>query len=254
MELELWVVALLCATFLLTGILDGISGGGGLITLPALLLTGLPPEAAFGTNKIIAYTGAIFSLGNYARSGYVVWKTALTGIPVIVASSMLGAYLLLLLDSAAIGKVVVFFLPLGALATFMPRKEKAARDLRSSDLYVRLPLVCLGMGLYDGFFGPGSGTFLTIALHVFLGLSLIPSVATSKMIGVAGSVGSGFIFIAGGHVLWALAVPCALANIAGNIIGSTCAMRIGTGLVRRFLIFSLILLFGSLVWKFWIEG
>jgi uncharacterized membrane protein YfcA len=251
MELDVWVVALLCAVFFFTGILDGIAGGGGLISLPCLLLAGLPPEAALGTNKMAAYCGVVASLGSYARTGLVVWKAALTGIPASLLGSVLGARLLLSLDSAVVGKVLVFMLPLGVLALFMPKKDMGAREMRPFDLHVKLPLVCLLLGLYDGFFGPGSGSFMVIGLHIFLGLGLLSSVATSKMIMFAGGLGGVFIFALKGHVHFLLGLPLGLCCVVGNIMGSKMAMKVGPGLVRRFLAFSLVLLFASLVWKFW---
>ena len=254
MELELWVIVLLGAVFFLTGIMDGISGGGGLITLPAMLLTGMPPEVALGTNKFIAYCGVGASLGSYARSGYVVWKAALTGIPTMALGAVIGAHLVLSLDSEMIGKVIIFLLPLGILATFMPKRDLGSREMRPLDLYFRLPLVCLVLGVYDGFFGPGSGTFMTIALHVVVGFGLIPAVATTKLISMAAGIGGLSIYVMRGTVDFMLVPPLAVCCIAGNIVGSRLAMKVGTGLIRRFLVFSLVLLFASLVWKFWISG
>lgn len=251
MELELWLVALLCAVFFCTGVMDGIAGGGGLISLPALLLAGLPPEMAMGTNKVAAYCGITASLGSYARSGLVFWKAAATGIPTMLLGAVLGARCLLSLDSAVIGKVLVFLLPLGMLAVFMPKKDRGSRALRPGDLQVRLPLICLVLGFYDGFFGPGSGTFFAIAFHIFLGFGLLQSVATSKLIMLAGGIGGVVVFILRGHVDFFVAVPISACCVAGNIVGSRLAMRVGPALVRRFLAASLSLLFISLVWKFW---
>ena len=254
MELELWVVAILCAVFFCTGFMDGIAGGGGLISLPALLLTGLPPEVAMGTNKFAAYCGVTASLGSYARSGMVVWKAALTGIPAMLIGAIIGAKSILSLDSALIGKVLVFMLPIGIFAFFMPKKDKGARETRPGDLNFRLPLICLILGFYDGFFGPGSGTFFVIALHLFIGFGLLQSVATSKMVCLVGGIGGVVMFMLKGNVNLFLAVPLGACCIIGNIVGSRMAMRIGPDLIRRFLAFSLVLLFGSLVWKFWFAG
>lgn len=254
MELEVWIVTLLCAVLFCSGFMDGIVGGGGLISLPALLLAGLPPEAALGTNKFVAYCGVAASFGTYARSGVVFWKAARTGIPAMLLGAIIGAKCLLALDSAVIGKVLIFMLPIGIFAFFMPRKDRGAREKRPGDLTFRLPLICMILGLYDGFFGPGCGTFFAIAFHLFLGFGLIPAVATSKMISLVGGMGGVIVFILKGNVNFLLGMPLGLCCVIGNIVGSRMAMRVGPGLVRRFLVVSLALLFGSLVWKFWFAG
>lgn len=251
MELELWITAVLCGVFFCTGFMDGVAGGGGLISLPALLLAGLPPEAAMGTNKVAAYCGITASMGSYARSGLVCWKAAKTGIPALCLGAVVGTKCVLSLDSELIGKLIVFLLPLGAVFTLMPKKDKGAREMTDSELRFKLPATCFGLGFYDGFYGPGSGTFCVMALHVFLGFGLLRAAATAKMLPILGGVGSMIIFALNGQIYYMLALPLSVCCMAGNVIGSRVAMRVGPDLVRRFIAFSLVVLFASLVWKFW---
>lgn len=254
MELELWVVALLCFVYFSAGFIDSIAGGGGLLTYPAILLSGVPADLAFGTTKLTGAVGMSVALGNYARSGLVVWKAAPAGVPAVILGAMLGSEALLSMSNEMIGKVVVFLLPLGILATFMPKDDKGEREPTARQLYVYLPLVCLVLGFYEGFFGPGAGSFLLMALHFLLGFGMLASSATMKLLNVAATGSALMVFIYQGKVLYHLAIPLALAAVAGNYWGSRCAIRVGPKLIRKILAVSLSLLFASLIYKFWFES
>ena len=130
MELELWVVALLSCVYFITGFINSVSGSGGLVAVTAFLLTGTPPELVLGTNKLVSCFGMSTSLRNYARSGLVVWRSALIGGPLVFLGAALGAKLVLFFDSAVIGKSIVVLLPIGIAATFIPPKKNRARSGR----------------------------------------------------------------------------------------------------------------------------
>jgi len=181
-----------------------------------------------------------------------VWLAAWIGVPMVVLGAVFGANFLLFFDSVAIGKIIVMLLPLGILATFMPKKDQGHHeDMTSRGLYVYLPLICLILGFYEGFFGPGAGSFFILALHFFLRFGLLQASATTKLLNL-GACFSGFLVLMWhGKVLYLLGLPLATANILGNYVGSKLAIRIGAGFVRRLLSVSLSLLFISLVWKFW---
>ena len=251
MELELGILLLLCLVSFTAGYLDSIAGGGGLVMLPAFLLCGVPADLALGTNKLTASLGTGASLLTYARSGLVIWRMAGVGLPVAFAGAFVGSQLLLLLDSAAIGKVVVFLLPLGILGTLLPKNVRASeRELTSRDLYIRLPLVCAVVSLYEGFFGPGSASFFILAFHAFLGIGLVKAVASSKIFNFTAGISSVAVYALHGRILWLEAVPLALAAILGGVVGSRMAIRSGAGFIRKILALSLTLLFISLLWKF----
>lgn len=255
MELELWIILLLCGVYFFAGFVDSVAGGGGLIAVPVFLLTGIPPEFVLGTNKLAAAIGTGSSVLTYSKSGLIVWRLALIGLPVALLGGFLGSKILMFFDSETIGRLVVFFLPLGILATLMPKKETSQkRKLTKLSLYVIAPVICLLIGFYDGFVGPGTGSFFILALHFALGLGLVQASATSKILNLATNFSSLCVFVLHGKVLYILAIPLALANIAGNIIGSKMAIRIGSTFVRKILILSLFILLVSLVWKFYISG
>lgn len=253
MELELWIVALLCCVYFAAGFIDSIAGGGGLLSVPAFLLTGFPPEIVLGTNKLASCCGMSVALRNYARSGLVVWRSALVGVPVVVLGGALGSKALLLFDSGTIGKIIVVLLPIGIAATFLPKKDRGVQELTPKKLYTLLPLICLVLGFYEGFFGPGTGSFFILALHFIMGFGLLHATATTKLLNLAAGMSGLAVFMWHDKVLYLLAIPLAVANICGNYAGSKMAIKIGPSCVKRFLSVSLTLLFASLVWKFWIE-
>jgi uncharacterized membrane protein YfcA len=251
MELELWTIALLCVAYFTAGFIDSIAGGGGLITMPCILLAGIPPDLAFGTNKLASSCGLGAAMASYARNGLVLWRAAPLGIPAVLIGASIGGAVLLSLDNDTIGKVVVVLLPLGIFATFLPKKDRGEKRVGARQFYILLPLICLTLGFYEGIFGPGAGSFFILALHFLLGFGLLQASATTKLLNFAATASSCVIFIIQGKVLYMLALPLAAFSIAGNIAGSRTAMRIGAGFVRTVLSFSLTLLFASLVWKFW---
>ena len=234
------------------GVIDSIAGGGGLITLPAMLLAGLPPHMALGTGKFAATLGTLVALLNYARNQLVNWRIAPFGVLCALIGSWSGSQLALHLDSAVLGKVLFFLLPVGMLVTLMP-KEKA-QQIRPSvcsgvRFWVAMPLVSFGVALYDGFFGPGAGSFFIIAFHWILYLGLVEASATAKLFNLASNVGAFIAFCLNGQVLYAVALPMACASVAGNWLGSRMAIRTGAGAVRRFLIVSLCLLMATLLYR-----
>ncbi len=236
------------------GFIDAISGGGGLLTIPALLLTGVPPHLALGTNKVSACCGTTVALFNFAKHGLVNWRMAGYGIIFSIIGSWLGAWLALILESALLGKVLVALLPLAMIATLLPQKQHddilPPRD--GFRFWVLLPIVCVAIGLYDGFFGPGTGIFLILALHWVLKMGLIQASATAKAFNLASNVSAAVSFIWHDSVYWPLAIIMGVCFVAGNWIGSAVAIKIGSRLVRRLLLVSLVLLLGTLLWQFFI--
>lgn len=236
------------------GFIDSIAGGGGLVTMPALLLTGVPPHQSLGINKVSACLGTCVALGNFARSRLVLWRVALAGILFSLLGSWGGSHLALMLDATVLGKVLVALLPIGMCATLLPKKEKKQTPLPQTGARFWLPvaMVCLVMGAYDGFFGPGTGSFLILAFHWILRMGLMESSATSKVLNLASNFAGAVVFIINGVVVWSLALPMAAACCLGNWMGSRMAIRIGPAAVRRFLTVSLSLLLITLVWQYFL--
>ena len=202
--LTLSAILICTGAALLGGFIDAIAGGGGLITMPALLLTGVPPHLALGTNKVSSCVGTSVALGNFARSHLVLWRLALAGLVFSLLGAYAGSILALYVNSEILGKILVGLLPVGMCATLLPKKERecAPRPLEGARFRTLVPLVCLLIGAYDGFFGPGTGSFLILAFHWILRVGLIEASATSKVLNLASNFGAVVAFIWHGKVLW----------------------------------------------------
>ncbi len=250
-------VCILCSLVsLAAGFLDAIAGGGGLLTLPAVLLAGVPPHLTLGTNKFAATLGTLVALGNFARNNLVLWRMALYGLCFSLTGAWLGSRLALYVDAAQLGKILVAMLPFGMFATFMPRKNRTDVVEEGTPngwrFWLLIPPVCFAIGAYDGFFGPGTGSFLILAFHWILGTSLLAASATAKVLNLTSNFGALCVFMFTGNVLWPLAVCMAAASMLGNWLGSRTAIRVGSDVVRRFLLVSLSILLLTLVWRYFI--
>ena len=233
----LLTVSLLCIVTFIAGLIDSIAGGGGLLRLPALLIAGVSPQQALGTNKFTGAIGTGAAMLNFARKGLILWKLAFIGIPCA------------LLGSAAGSKCIL------ALITLIPRRSKSCKDsFTSKDVYLLTPLICFSVGFYDGFFGPGAGSFFIIAFNVCLRMNLIQASALTKVFNLSSNLGSLFVFLYHGDVLFLYAIPMTVADVLGNLAGSQLAIRTGPTIVRRFLLLSLVILFVSLIWKYYFAG
>ena len=247
----LLTVSLLCIVTFIAGLIDSIAGGGGLLRLPALLIAGVSPQQALGTNKFTGAIGTGAAMLNFARKGLILWKLAFIGIPCALLGSAAGSKCILAFDPQTAGKILIALLPVAAMITLIPRRSKSCKDsFTSKDVYLLTPLICFSVGFYDGFFGPGTGSFMLLGLHCLLGLGLVTSSATAKAFNLASNVSSLVVFIVSGKVYYFAALPMALANVAGNIVGSRLALRKGPTVIRRMLFVSLGLLFISLAWRY----
>lgn len=236
------------------GVIDSIAGGGGLISLPAMLLTGVPPHMALGTGKFASTLGTTLALFNFARNNLVMWRIALIGIIFSLLGAYFGSSLALLIDSEFMGKILVALLPVGMAMTLLPKKELSgpAGLVTGGKFWVFVPLVSFTVGAYDGFFGPGAGSFFILAFHWVLRMGLIEASATAKVFNLASNAGALIAFLLNGKVLFMLALPMAVASMAGNWVGSRMAIKAGPGMVRKFLLVSMTLLLLTLIWQYFI--
>jgi uncharacterized membrane protein YfcA len=247
------ITAFLCIAAFAGGFIDSVAGGGGLITIPALLAAGVPPHAVLGTNKLQSMCGTACALANFHRHAKVLWRIAAAGIPFALAGSVIGARLALALPQAALAKVLVVILPPAAIMIFASRSllhPVGIHAARGARLWIPTVVACFAVGAYDGFFGPGTGTFLIVALVLASRIPLINATATAKTFNLASNAGALATFVVSGNVDYAIALAMAAANVAGNYLGSRSAVRRGDEFVRRFLIAATSLLFAYLAWKY----
>jgi hypothetical protein len=245
------ITIILSAVSFLAGLVDSIAGGGGLLLLPSLLIAGLPPQTALGTTKLASSSGTSVALINFVRNKKVVWKIASSGVLFSLTGSFIGTKTILIFSNETVGKIIIFLLPLAMLITLIPRNNGGElKEPSGFDIVFKIPAICLFIGFYDGFFGPGAGSFFIIAFHVFMGLGLVRSSATAKVFNLASNLGALLVFILERKVIFTIGIPLAAANILGNHIGSTLAVKKGANIVRFFLILSLSILMVSLIWKY----
>jgi len=227
----LTLVLLVVASFA-AGLMDSIAGGGGLITVPALLATGLPPAQALATNKLGACFGSGTALVRYARAGLVPREEVAPAIGFTAVGAVIGTLTVRFLPTAWL----VWLIPLLLAAIFVylllrPQWGQEARPARWS----RLPFYAvfgLALGFYDGFLGPGTGTFWTVALTALLGHGLVRATAQTKVANFTSNVVSLAVFAVLGQVIWALGLLMGAFQAVGARLGSRLAMTKGTGFIR----------------------
>ncbi|MBN1335514.1 MAG: TSUP family transporter [Deltaproteobacteria bacterium] len=226
---------------------DAIAGGGGLISLPAYLAAGLPPHVALATNKFSSTVGTLGAALRYLRAGQVHPSSALAAAAGALAGAALGARLVLLVPDRIVHLVVLVLVP-SAAAVLLGRDRLLARWRPRPGLGIGGALgMGLAVGLYDGFFGPGTGTFLTIGFHVLVGLPLLVAAGNARLVNLASNVGALVVFLLEGRVAFPLAWAVGLAGILGNQVGSSLALRKGERVVRGFLVVVLVLLLAEVL-------
>jgi len=239
----------------LAGFIDSVAGGGGLISLPALLAAGVPAHVALGTNKLQSMCGTTFALFNFHRHAKVLWRIAAAGVPFSLAGSAAGARLALLIPPSVLGKVLVVILPPAALLMFSSRhllRPTYGERHTGAAFWIPTIIACSAIGLYDGFFGPGTGTFLILALVLFSKIPLLNATATAKTFNLASNVAAFVTFLMAGSIDYAIGLAMAACNIAGNLIGSHFAIKHGHEFIRKLLMVAVALLFSYLVWKYYL--
>lgn len=244
--------ALACAAAFLAGLVDAVAGGGGLIQVPALLVLfpDAPVASLLGTNKVASITGTATALYRYVRNGVQVpWRAVAPAAVAAFGGSFAGARLASFLPKEWMRPIVVVLFAGVAVFTFV-RKDFGAikKDPHRASAPAAL-LMGAVLGAYDGFFGPGAGTFLLFGFIALLGLDFLAASAASKVLNVATNFAAILAFGAAGHVWWALALPMAVCNVAGSHVGSRLALANGAPFVRRLFISVVLLMLGRMTWE-----
>jgi hypothetical protein len=236
LDATLLQVSLLFLAALVAGTVDAIAGGGGLITLPALLAVGLPPHQALGTNKGQSVFGSFAALFRFWRAGLVDPARARLTFPAGLLGSALGALLVLRLRPETLRPLVLVLLVAVAGFLLIRRPEPRPGQLAPAGhprARAVAALLALVIGAYDGFFGPGTGTFLIVGAVALLGDGMARASAAAKVVNFASNLAAVATFAAKGTVLWRLALPMAAAQLLGGYIGAHLAIRGGDKVVRR---------------------
>ncbi|OQY35292.1 MAG: hypothetical protein B6241_02025 [Spirochaetaceae bacterium 4572_59] len=239
---------------MVAGFIDSIAGGGGLITVPALLAVGIPPHMALGTNKLQSTFGSGTAALRYSGSGLLKKDKLGIGVLFTLIGAALGTWLIQLVPADFLNKLIpLIMLVMFFYTLFYPDLGKKEQHSRISKglFYV---LAGLALGFYDGFFGPGTGSFWTITLVTMVGLDLKSATANTKVVNFTSNIVSLTVFLLGGKVIFIAGIMMALGQICGAWIGSHLVIRKGTKFVRVFFLLVVALTIIRMLWIEFLSG
>lgn len=247
-ELTIPTYALLGCAGMAAGFIDAIAGGGGLITVPSLLAAGVPPIAALATNKMQSLLSVATSASRFARTGLIDFRGYGWTAGLIFLAACGGALAVQSVSNAVLGRIMPFLI-LGVVAYVLlsPRMTDADSHRRLGR-WGYAPVAAM-IGWYDGFFGPGAGSFYSTSLVALRGKGLTRAAANTKFFNLMSNFAATIVFAAGGHVLWLLALVMAAGAVTGAWIGSHVAIRFGARVIRPLLVAVSLVLTAKLLWE-----
>ncbi|NFH70723.1 sulfite exporter TauE/SafE family protein [Clostridium botulinum] len=239
------VLLIICPLVFLAGIIDAVAGGGGIISLPAYIFAGIPIHMAYGTNKFASCIGTSISSIKFFRSGNIKIKSALLSAAGALIGSWFGAQIVLLLNEKYLNYCLIIILPIVSLFLLFNRNfgVKNKKQLSNKKLYILSFIIGLLLGAYDGFFGPGTGTFLVICFTGILGFNLITASGNAKIVNLASNFSALIAYILGGKVMFSIGIPAAVCAIAGNYLGAHLAIKNGDKIIKPIIFVAIGLLF-----------
>lgn len=249
MELELSTLLLLMLAALAAGFIDSIAGGGGLITLPALLATGMPPALALGTNKLQSCFGSFTATLYFWRQGLIKVRQLWPHIICTFIGSAVGTLLVQHLDPGLLSKLLPFLLIAFSIYFLLsPRISNEDSEPRLSPLAFAF-LIGTSVGFYDGFFGPGTGSFFAIAFVALAGFGLAKATAHTKLLNFTSNIASLLFFALGGHVLWSAGLAMAVGQYLGARAGSRLVVSHGVKIIKPLLVTISLIISLRLLWQ-----
>lgn len=247
----IWGMIFLVIASFFAGYVDSIAGGAGLILIPAFIVAGLPPQLALGQEKLVSTVGTIAAIRNFLKSKSIIWKIVPLGIISALIGAYLGARLVLIIPVEILTYVIFGLLPIGLLATLF--KGKIADSNHENNSYKNAPflvvIVCLIVGFYDGFFGPGTGSIFIICLCLINRLNLLNASATSKIFNFSSNIGAFIAFLIAGKMAFLIGIPMIIANLLGNHIGSKQAIHTNGSIIKKVLVLTVIILIVTLIFQ-----
>lgn len=250
MSFRFWSLLIICPLVFFASLLDAVAGGGGLVSLPAYLLAGLPPHNAIATNKLSSSIGTVASTARLIRNKCVDWPTAIPSAVLALLGSIAGARLVLAVAEDAIRYIMLALIPV--LAFVVLRKRELTDDsLEPASRKRQFLVVCLAaliLGMYDGFYGPGTGTFLLLAYTQLARLPLRLAAGNMKITNLSSNLGSLAVFLFNGQAVVLLGLVSAVFAVSGHIIGAGLLLKNGGKIVKPFVLAVLCLLFIRLLY------
>ena len=246
--MDVTILLLLCLAAFAAGFIDAIVGGGGLIQTPVglILLPSLPVATVIGTLKVPAFSGTSFAAFQYLKKVDLNWK--LLGIMMLLAfpSAFLGSTLLTYVSNDFMKPLLLVVLSFLVIYTYAKKNfgQQIEKNISSQRQLLNAVAISFVVGLYDGFIGPGTGSFLVVAFIAIMGFDFLHASANAKMVNLATNFGSICLFMLKGKIIWAVAIPMAFSNAFGGWIGAKLAINKGNKFIR---IFFLVVVIGTLI-------
>lgn len=241
----IWTVLLVCIGVFLASFMDAIAGGGGIISVPTYLLAlnGAPIYFILGTNKLSSAIGTVFSAGRFIKNRCVDWKLAVPSVFLAIVGSMGGTWLQHHTPAIVLKLMLIFVLPVIALFTLRKRSwPEEAQDIPFVKQAIIVWVAALVLGAYDGYYGPGTGTFLMLIFIRIAKMGTRIAAGNVKIVNLASNIGSLFTAWQAGYVFWGVGLIAAVASMAGHYIGAGLAIKNGSRIVKPTVVVVLLLL------------
>ncbi|MGL1931049.1 MAG: TSUP family transporter [Desulfotalea sp.] len=231
-DLTYHIIAVLFMTGTVAGLVDSIAGGGGLIALPMLISLGLPPQIALGTNKLQGCFGTFSAACNFIKKGQVSIKEAGSGVLFTLIGAGIGAWLVQQLPATFMETLIPFLLIIIFIYTLLSPKLGQAEQQAKISIFLFSVVFGISLGFYDGFFGPGTGAFWTVACMWLMGMNMTKASGYTKIMNFTSNITALTIFMIGGNVLYSAGLVMAVGQVIGALIGSNLAIKKGTKFIR----------------------
>ncbi len=227
-----WYIVFIVIGFL-AGYVDAVAGGGGMLQVPVLLLSGMPPVMVLATNKMVSIFGTAMAIIKYGLSKKINWHVIKIAILACLVTSFIGSQLVMQLSSDTISWLIILCIPFALLALFY--KDSVKREsIGFSNKSILLSTT--PVGFYDGLLGPGTGTYLALSMKRFLNLDLLSATATAKPLNFATNFGALLAFVSVNAVVWSVAIPMLIANMIGGYVGSHYAIKNGEQFIKKMML------------------
>lgn len=249
MDLSIQTFLIVCPLVFVAGFVDSIAGGGGLISLPAYLLAGVPIHSALGTNKMSSMIGTGVSTYRYCKSGFVNYTFAIPSIIAALLGSATGANLALYVSDTILKMVLLVVLPIVSIYVIKNKsfEKKWDRELSKKQVVLIGTVSAFFIGCYDGFYGPGTGTFLLICFTAILGMDVKEASGNVKLVNLSSNIAAFITFILSGKVVVILGATASFFSILGHYIGSGMVMKNGAKIVRPIILIVMVLLYIKII-------
>lgn len=235
---------IVCPLVFLAGFVDAIAGGGGLISLPAYMFAGIPVHNAIATNKLSSATGTFVSTFRLVKNRHVDWGLVPGTVLCALGGSVIGANLALVISDKILKTVLVFVLPVVAVCVLRDKDFETVlpEGFTRKKQYLIMAFCSLGIGIFDGFYGPGTGTFLLLAFTKLGKMNMEKATGNVKVVNLSSNISALVTFILAGKILWGLGIAASCFSIAGHYVGAGMVVNNGVKIIKPIILVVLVLL------------